>query len=97
MTQIHDRLKPCRDRKIPKYIQEWKADPVGVNTSDPEQVFCTCRKPWNGRFMIASDYCDEWFHGACVNISPTTLSIDKYKCVKCKEGGPVGHHDVALS
>ncbi|KAH3773244.1 hypothetical protein DPMN_174602 [Dreissena polymorpha] len=37
--------------------------------------------------MITCDYCDEWFHGAYVNIFPTeSLSFDKYKCAKCKEG-----------
>lgn len=37
--------------------------------------------------MITCDYCDEWYHGACVNITPTeALSIDEYKCTKRKEG-----------
>jgi transposase InsO family protein len=81
----HDRLKPCRDRQLPKWIQDWEKDLNDDNASSADKLYCLCRKPWNGRFMIACDFCDEWYHGACVNISPTeALEIPKYKCTPCK-------------
>jgi hypothetical protein len=80
----HDRLKPCRDRKLPVWLQKWKDGSDEVLEDDTE-LYCTCRKPWQGRFMIMCDFCEEWYHGTCVNITPTeALDIVKYKCGTCK-------------
>ena len=36
--------------------------------------------------MIACDYCDEWYHGACVGVPETPgISIKSYKCDACKD------------
>jgi hypothetical protein len=82
----HDRLKPCRDKQIPAWIKHWQSNPV--DTAKPargdDRVYCYCRQSWQGRFMIQCDYCQEWFHGSCVDITPTdALDIDKYKCEDC--------------
>eukprot|EP01116_Phalansterium_solitarium_P005265 TRINITY_DN1675_c0_g1_i1.p1 TRINITY_DN1675_c0_g1~~TRINITY_DN1675_c0_g1_i1.p1 ORF type:complete len:201 (-),score=1.22 TRINITY_DN1675_c0_g1_i1:65-667(-) len=34
-----------------------------------EPLYCLCRKPDHGGFMIGCDYCEEWFHGECVKVS----------------------------
>lgn len=35
--------------------------------------------------MIACDYCSEWYHGECVNITPEEAEkIDKYECIQCR-------------
>ena len=81
----HDRLKPCRDRKLPVWIQKFKLpdDDKGDSKASTD-TYCVCLQPWAGRFMIRCDYCQEWYHGSCVNISPSeALNIDKYKCVQC--------------
>ena len=32
--------------------------------------------------MIQCETCKEWYHGSCVNITPTdALDIDEYKCL----------------
>jgi ketosteroid isomerase-like protein len=83
----HDRLKPCHDRNMPAWIQQWQQKPVDADSSTDEDkaLYCLCRKPWQGRFMIQCDYCDEWYHGSCVNITASdALDIDKYKCTTCK-------------
>lgn len=83
----HDRLKPCRDRVLPGWIKRWKdgdRDDEIIDTND--KLYCSCRKPWEGRFMILCDYCQEWFHGSCVNVtSSEALNIDKYKCPGCAQ------------
>jgi ribosomal protein L21E len=83
----HDRLKPCRDRNLPIWIKRWKerADSEGEDVEDDDdRLYCVCRKPCGGRFMILCDFCDEWFHGSCVNVTPTeALEIEKFKCRRC--------------
>ena len=31
-------------------------------------VRCFYNSDINTRFMIGSDYCDEWYHGSCVGV-----------------------------
>jgi hypothetical protein len=84
----HDRMKPCHDRKMPAWIVKWQANPVVDEqpSKDDGSVYCLCRKACKGRFMIQCDYCDEWFHGSCVNLtSIDALHIGRYKCPGCKE------------
>ena len=61
----------CKDRKLPDWIKKWQDNPNGTQISDVDDstVYCLCREPWQGRFMIQCDGCDEWFHGACVDIT----------------------------
>ncbi|XP_071494072.1 uncharacterized protein [Diadema antillarum] len=55
----HDGLKECRDRDIPKGRER----DANVLT---EAMFCFCRKPYTGAFMIMCDGCQEWYHRRCV-------------------------------
>ena len=86
----HDRMMPCRDRNLPAWITKFKESPDHTEDfpqaeNSDEEVYCTCRSPWGGRFMIQCDYCDE----SCVNVSVTdALNIDKYKCRACKDNTP---------
>eukprot|EP01117_Protostelium_nocturnum_P008144 TRINITY_DN2906_c0_g1_i1.p1 TRINITY_DN2906_c0_g1~~TRINITY_DN2906_c0_g1_i1.p1 ORF type:complete len:536 (+),score=203.69 TRINITY_DN2906_c0_g1_i1:118-1608(+) len=55
------------------------------SSSEEEETYCFCRKPDHGKFMIACDHCDEWFHGECVNITKEQASkIRNYVCSKCQ-------------
>ena len=83
----HDRMMPCRDRKIPAWIKRFQegSSADDAEEEDDDREYCICRKPANGRFMIQCDFCDEWFHGSCVNVTATdALDIDKYRCINCK-------------
>ena len=83
----HDRMMPCRDRKLPAWIVQHRSqDQVDPDTLEDEELHCVCEKPWQGRFMIQCDFCDKWYHGSCVNISPSdALDIDKYRCGACRK------------
>ncbi|KXS95637.1 hypothetical protein AC578_3556 [Pseudocercospora eumusae] len=52
-------------------------------------LYCICRKPDNGTFMIGCDgTCDDWFHGKCVGIEERDKNlIDKYLCPSCTKAG----------
>ena len=60
----HDRMKFCRDRELPDWVTKWtvlmQIWPLMMMSSQ-STVFC--RKPWQGRFMIQCDGCDEWGGG----------------------------------
>ena len=80
----HDRLKPCHDRVLPQWIIRWKEDPKDSPAGSDDKLYCVCRKKYEGRFMIMCDYCNEWYHGSCVNITVSdSESIGKYKCKDC--------------
>jgi len=83
----HDRMMPCRDRKLPAWIVQHRSqDQVDPDNLEDEELHCVCEKPWQGRFMIQCDFCDKWYHGSCVNISPSdALDIDKYRCGACRK------------
>eukprot|EP01115_Flamella_aegyptia_P002649 TRINITY_DN136768_c0_g1_i1.p1 TRINITY_DN136768_c0_g1~~TRINITY_DN136768_c0_g1_i1.p1 ORF type:complete len:157 (-),score=9.46 TRINITY_DN136768_c0_g1_i1:76-525(-) len=52
---------------------------------EKEKLYCICRGLWDGKsFMVACDYCDEWFHGDCIGITPTLAKkIEQYICPNC--------------
>ena len=85
----HDRMTPCKDKKVPEWITQFKNSKEVVQDQDEEddqKEYCVCRKPYSGRFMIQCDFFGEWYHGSCVNITVTdALVIDKYKCKACKD------------
>lgn len=53
---------------------------------DGKEVFCVCRKPDTGSFMLGCDSeCGNWFHGKCVGITEEEgKSIDRYICSECQ-------------
>ena len=85
----HDRIKPCNDSVLPAWIQQWHRNPTyGEEEDDADTPYCLCRQPWQNRFMIACDFCNEWFHGAaggaCVDVTATdAANIDKWACPNC--------------
>ena len=58
-----------------------------------DDVWCICRKPHGGRFMICCDRCNEWFHGSCVKVTAAqgkllSKSGAEYVCPRCKTHKP---------
>lgn len=79
-----------------KYIKllTGKGDPLDTEShtsdDDPERLWCICRQPYDERFMIQCDHCEEWFHGNCVGVSQQQgRHLEKSKkewwCPRCIE------------
>ncbi|XP_033105323.1 uncharacterized protein K02A2.6-like [Anneissia japonica] len=90
MTLNHDKLKPCRDRQLPKWLTNFSLPSSSFTDKEdddsPDTLYCYCRQPWAGTFMIQCDYCDVWYHGSCVNVLQLdALNTDLYKCAGCRD------------
>jgi hypothetical protein len=88
MTVNHDRVKPCKDRDLPSWLVKYKEilarDPPVERGVDAGLLYCLCRKPHRGEFLIQCDGCAEWFHGACVDLTQSqAVHISKYACPHC--------------
>jgi hypothetical protein len=106
-TVHHDRLRPCHDDPLPLWVVRKRNSLLGVTDDDAgeadsmedflssfvdEPVYCFCRKPDDGNFMICCDSCQEWYHGVCVNVTQKQAGkIDLYLCQDCKRKGRVFH------
>ena len=54
-------------------------------------LHCLCRTPDDGQFMIQCDYCDEWYHGACINLTPEQADMwVKFRCPRCQDPESTG-------
>ncbi|MES9883655.1 MAG: hypothetical protein ABW185_22615, partial [Sedimenticola sp.] len=87
----HDRMKPCRDATLPAWIIRAQRELANSDTNEEpqggEELYCLCRGPHRGQFMIQCDTCEEWFHGACVNVDEEEAKdIDQYVCPRCDVG-----------
>ena len=61
-----DKLKLCRDQVVQLWITRFRDQLRKGETSPKPDEYCICRGPYNNRFMICCDECDEWYHGTCV-------------------------------
>ncbi|TPX40931.1 hypothetical protein SeMB42_g04094 [Synchytrium endobioticum] len=53
-------------------------------------LYCICRKPDESGFMIECDYCMEWYHGDCINITKKiakSFGKQKWACPLCRQKG----------
>ncbi|KAF9531961.1 hypothetical protein CPB83DRAFT_848107 [Crepidotus variabilis] len=57
---------------------------------DDNKLYCLCKTKYDeGRFMIACDRCDEWYHTQCVNMPDLEVDlVDQFICPSCVEKNP---------
>lgn len=79
----HDRLKLCKDRKLPDSIHKHlRKIPLDANADSNK--FCICCGYDTGSFMINCDECRDQFHGSCVNITKDYAEkLAFYLCPGC--------------
>lgn len=83
MTDLTSRLFPM-DAKIRKSVKKKIPE-----ASAGQTLYCICRKPDNGRWMIGCDFCDDWFHGECVGMNEDKARlVIKYACPRCRTKDP---------
>jgi len=67
-------------------------DRVAMNESGAEEdgiqdsgsLFCVCRQPYDGEWMVGCDFCEDWFHPRCVGLTrKRAKSMAHYECVTC--------------
>ncbi|VDH94350.1 Hypothetical predicted protein [Mytilus galloprovincialis] len=84
LTINHDRLKPCKDREVPPWLKQCQhrlQDGEDVTKATNPDLYCLCRKPDDELFMIQCDFCNEWYHGACVDLTPELAdTMVKFRC-----------------
>ncbi|CAG0922204.1 unnamed protein product [Notodromas monacha] len=65
-----------------------------------EELFCLCKTPYdNQKFYIGCDFCENWYHGSCINVTPAqATTMKQYKCPECqaKETKPVASKSPAV-
>jgi hypothetical protein len=93
----HDRLKLCRDREVPVWAQRLNQQITeGAGYRGEEgcvkdqggsngKLYCVCRKPYTGEFIMRCEECKEWYHGKCVKVTPEeAYAMGDFVCSGCQ-------------
>lgn len=60
-------------------------DALALPDTAGEVIACACGEEFQGRFMLACDRCERWFHGACVGVSEMEKNLEqlRFLCDDC--------------
>ncbi|XP_033115499.1 CXXC-type zinc finger protein 1-like [Anneissia japonica] len=94
---------PERQAKVTSlmtFIEKGSKDKVSSKDNNKDNIkdnnsverYCLCRSTDASRFMICCDYCNEWYHGDCVNLKESSSkTIRKYACPPCRSKDPANN------
>ncbi|KAH0607115.1 uncharacterized protein H6S33_003103 [Morchella sextelata] len=84
-------IPPRRETESPpptKSLPPLPLSPLPKYNAEGMELYCVCRKPDSGKWMIGCDGCEDWFHGECINVAEKDGDlIDKYFCPRCEVSG----------
>ena len=71
----HDQLKLCTDDSpVPSLPKR----------GNRKEQYCLCRQADDGSFMIQCDFCLEWYHGRCIQLTREEgEAMDRFRCPVC--------------
>ncbi|XP_041484443.1 zinc finger protein 43-like isoform X3 [Lytechinus variegatus] len=83
---------PFSTKEEPEAETADRAEHDTGNDNDQEKLWCICRQPYDERFMICCDKCEDWFHGKCVNVTKKEgkrmeRENISWMCPKCTDSG----------
>ncbi|KAJ8046741.1 CXXC-type zinc finger protein 1 [Holothuria leucospilota] len=90
-------ILPERKAKVQTYVnliekgreKDRKKEDKKETTEEEEIIYCLCKSSDCSTFMIACDFCEEWYHGSCVGVEEAESSrIKRYACPPCREKDP---------
>ena len=58
--------------------------PMQHERKEVVELFCHCRMPYSGSFMIECATCAEWFHRSCENVPRKVNAKTIFCCANCK-------------
>ena len=71
-----------------KRPRESPNDNVISQETSPEVLYCHCRRPDDGKFMIQCESCENWFHGRCVGMNrEKSKRYPNWRCAECIDSG----------
>ena len=51
---------------------------------EDNEVYCLCKQPWGGKFMICCDFCENWYHAICMGLKEDVAkNLKVYTCKFC--------------
>ena len=80
--------KPKGGKKTPKSKRPPTAAATASDDESDNGPYCICRGPDDHRWMIGCEKCEDWFHGACVDLDMETGEslVEKFICPNCTDG-----------
>lgn len=83
-TNQRNYVEPPAELKNANKLDDNLFEPNNENFDD--QIYCICKKEWNGELMIECDRCASWYHPACINLDITNeveINNNHILCNKC--------------
>ena len=94
----NNRRRSSRNKNSKDDVENSPAKKQKVEDDEDEEMeednklYCICRKPYDGSFMVACDSCLEWYHPTCIGSTEEKLKkMKKYICDKCKPSSAPDH------